>query len=126
MAKPRLLVLDDEKDFREYIRKVGEGMGCEVTVASDADDFKRKYHRCAPTVIVLDIVMPDVDGIELGRYLAAQRCTATVIFVSGYHPRYVKAAKLLGEVNGLASVRMLTKPVRLSVLREALRSASRV
>jgi YesN/AraC family two-component response regulator len=68
---------------------------------------------------VLDIIMPDVDGIELVQWLGERNCQAKVIVVTGYNPLYSEAAGPLGEAQGL-TVTTLLKPVSLADLRVAL------
>ena len=63
----RLLVVDDEKEFGAFVQKVAEPMGYEVVVTADGNDFKRKYDDFDPTVVVLDMVMPVMDGYATAR-----------------------------------------------------------
>lgn len=77
---------------------------------------------CAPTVIVIvmDVVMPEVDGIELVQWLAQEKCQAKILIVTGYNPHYADAAKRLVSAGDLPSVQTLTKPISLADLRAAL------
>ena len=61
----RLLVVDDEVDFCEFVRKVGEMNDFEVTTLADAKPFQETYRKIKPLRIVLDIVMPGLDGFDL-------------------------------------------------------------
>ena len=123
MLKRRVLVIDDELEFAAIVRKVAEELGCEVTVASDAGAFKTSYAAMPPEVIVLDIVMPDVDGIELVQWLIEQGCRADIVVVTGHNPNYARAAKTLAEARGSMRVRVLEKPAKLAELRAALSRA---
>ncbi len=120
MTDKRLLVVDDEPEFGEFVRKVAAGAGFEVEVTSDAAAFKKVYDAFDPTVIVLDVVMPEVDGMELVQWLAERKSTVHLIVVTGYNPKYSELARKLGEARGLRSVTNLAKPVALSKLRAAL------
>ena len=125
MTAKRLLVVDDEPDFRELVRKVAVDLGFAVEEASDAAAFKGAHDTFAPTVVVVDIVMPEVDGTELVRWMAERRSTAHIVVVTGYDPKYAELAKKLGEAMGLRSILSLTKPVALADLRAALESGGR-
>ena len=71
-------------------------------------------------MIVMDMVMPEMDGNELVLWLVEQRYAANLIIITGYNPDYAKDARLLAEFKGLRSVITLTKPIRVARLREAL------
>lgn len=120
MTRERLLVVDDEPDFAAFVRRVAESQGLEVRVTLSARDFKAVYPGFDPTVIVMDIVMPELDGIELMQWLVQNRCAARIIIMSGYSPEYAKAAELIAQVRGALSVVSLQKPVPLATLEAAL------
>jgi DNA-binding NtrC family response regulator len=122
-AGKQLLVIDDEPDFADIVRSVGEQLGFAVTLASNADDFKRCYADLAPAAIVLDMVMPGTDGIQLVGWLAGNGCAALVVVVSGFNPLYTKAAKAIAEAKAPMRVETLQKPVKLDDLRAVLLSA---
>jgi len=119
MTGPRLLVIDDEAEFCEYVRKVAADMGFDAEAATRPQDFIDAYNRAAPDAIVLDIVMPEVDGIELLNWLVDQGYAGEVIVVTGYNPRYADLTKMIGEAKGM-TINTMTKPVNLSDLRAAL------
>jgi DNA-binding response OmpR family regulator len=120
MSGERILVIDDEADFLTFVRRVALQLDFEVEVTTDADAFKQIYARFNPTVIVLDIVMPRTDGIELIRWLADMGCTARIVVISGFDPNYSKMAQTLGSGVGLASIVRLQKPVSVANLKRAL------
>ncbi len=102
MAAKRLLIVDDEPRFAAFVERVASRLGQR------------------PDTIVLDMVMPDIDGNELILWLVDQRCRADIIIITGYHPDYAVNARLLAEMKGLRSVLTLSKPVSISRLRAAL------
>lgn len=119
MTDQRVLVIDDEPDFAIFVRRVGEGLGCNVIVAPNADEFKKLYASFNPTIIVLDIIMPDTDGLELVRWLADNGARAKIVTVSGFNPIYGSLATRIGAIHGL-SLTSLSKPVALDDLRKVL------
>ncbi len=122
--KPRrLLVIDDEPEFRKFVRRVAEGLEFEVQDVGDGQGFKKIYQKFDPSVIVLDIVMPEVDGIELLQWLGDEGCLARILLISGYNPLYPKTARVLAEAKGLVSLTTMSKPVKLAELRAALSDA---
>jgi CheY-like chemotaxis protein len=120
MSEKRLLVIDVEPEFGELVRKVAVGLGYEVRVTTQGRAFQEAYHALRPTTIVMDMVMPEMDGNELVLWLMEQQYDAHLIIITGYSPDYARDARALAEFNGLRSVQTLTKPIGLARLREAL------
>jgi len=119
-GEQRLLVVDDEPEFGEFVRKVATDLGYEVQVTTDGHAFQRVYQELRPNTIVLDMVMPEIDGNELVLWLMKQGYASDLIIITGYSPDYASDAKRLAEYKGLRSVRTLTKPIRLAKLRAVL------
>jgi len=116
MTTKRMLIVDDEPDFLVVVRRVAERLGFEVESMTHGRDFKQAYARFDPTVVILDMIMPDVDGIELIEWLASVQSKAQIIIISGFTPIYAKTAMTLGEAKGLLSISRLAKPVSLAAL----------
>jgi CheY-like chemotaxis protein len=119
--KKRLLVVDDEPGFREFIQEAAAGLGLEVETAVNGASAREVYAAFKPDIILLDIVMPEVDGIEFTRWLASQKTTSRVILVTGYNPHYAESAGKLATALGLPSIKFLTKPLRPATLAEVLK-----
>jgi EAL domain-containing protein (putative c-di-GMP-specific phosphodiesterase class I)/FixJ family two-component response regulator len=114
-----ILVIDDQRDFSELISAKAESMGIPCTATSDATTF---LNSLTPdiTLIVLDLIMPDVDGIELLRLLAKRECRAGIVLMSGVSKRVMETAQQVAQSLGLAIVGHLQKPFRLTELGEML------
>jgi len=65
MAKTRVLVIDDEAQIRRALRGIFEARGYVVDVAEDARGALDALMNVTPDVVVLDLSLPDIDGIEL-------------------------------------------------------------
>jgi CheY-like chemotaxis protein len=120
MNERHLLVLDDEPEFAEYVRHVATNLGYEVQVASNGRTFQKLYHELQPSVIILDMVMPEMDGNEIVLWLTQQGYDASLIIISGYSLDYASDAKRLAEFKGLNSVTALSKPISVAELRSVL------
>jgi len=120
MSERRLLIVDDEPDFGDFVRKVAEGAGYEVTVTTGGKQFMEVYDDVDPTAIVLDVVMPGIEGTELVQWLAARHSGAKVIIITGFHHDYAALAGKLGKIRGLGSVTTLAKPISAAQLRAVL------
>ena len=123
MHDQRLLICDDEPAFGRLIKNVAEELGYVVCVTTDGYAFIDAYDSFKPTIIVLDMIIPGMDGNELVLWLADKRCSARLIIITGYTPDYATHAKVLAEYKGLRPVITLHKPVEISELRAALGSS---
>lgn len=121
MVRPKLLVMDDEAMFCEFVEEVALDLGCEVRLLTNSGKFTEAFKEFMPDIIILDMVMPEFDGTEITRWLASEKYTGKLVMVSGYNPQFSKIAKLLGELGGLNKVERLSKPVRLEELRRILK-----
>ena len=120
MTSQRLLIIDDDPEFGQFVRNVAEEMDFEVRVTTQAPHFKEAYGAFDPMVIVLDVIMPGTDGIELVNWLADRHYRGKLIIVTGFTPQYAKMASTLSAVQGMTSVTALYKPVDLAKLQAAL------
>jgi YesN/AraC family two-component response regulator len=73
-----------------------------------------------PDIIVLDIVMPKMDGFELVQWSAAQQSVARIIIVTGCNPHYAKMIQNIGTAHGILSITSLVKPIAITDLKAAL------
>lgn len=65
MSASYILVVDDERDIRELVKEILEDEGYEVSVADSGEAARRARRERRPDLILLDIWMPDIDGITL-------------------------------------------------------------
>jgi FixJ family two-component response regulator len=81
-----ILVVDDESAMRNLIEIVLQGQGWSVRTAGGAEDAMDTIRAAAqpPAVVVCDVLMPGVDGLELTRRMCARVPSLSVIFISGH------------------------------------------
>ncbi|AFJ03085.1 Nitrogen assimilation regulatory protein NtrX [Methylophaga frappieri] len=82
--KPLILVVDDEPDIRHLIRDILEDEAYRVTVASNGEEAREAFINHQPQLILLDIWMPDIDGISLLKEFKQQNSQISVIMMSGH------------------------------------------
>lgn len=76
MSRGRVLIVDDDKEFREELRETLDLSGYEVIEVEDARAVQNTASRTSPDVIVLDLKMDDMNGFEVAEEL--KRFTTTV------------------------------------------------
>ena len=113
--RPRLLVVDDEADNREFFAETGDLAGYAVASLGDVRELESALQP-APDVILLDLIMPHLDGIEVIRELARAGCRSRLILVSGCERRVLQAALRLAQGFGLDVLGELQKPVSVAAL----------
>ncbi len=117
----RVLIVDDEPPARVRLRRMLEEIP-DVTVAGEAANGLEALELCArlgPDVVLLDVRMPGMDGIEAARHLGTLGDPPAVIFTTAYDEHAVEAFEA-------QAVGYLLKPVRQEKLARALHRAARV
>lgn len=118
--KGRVLILDDDDAVGETIGFVAEAAGMDARAVSTPTDFFRLVDEWQPTHIVLDLIMPEMDGVEIMRHLAARRTNAGIVILSGVGSRVLDAARRAASEKGLHIIGVLPKPISPSALQAYL------
>jgi CheY-like chemotaxis protein len=93
----RLLVVDDHVEITDLIREIAETEGYDVHALNQSSQFFDQFEKIDPDVVCIDIHMPDVDGIEILRWLSSHGSSARIIILSGGDPLFTKVAERIGE-----------------------------
>ncbi|MGJ3258754.1 MAG: response regulator [Rhodospirillales bacterium] len=120
MSKPCLLIVDDEPDMIEFVIDVAEDMGFSCVSADSAKECLTLFKSIHPAGIVLDVIMPDMDGIELVNELAKLNCTAPIIAMSGYQKMYLELLETLAGEQNAVVLGTLSKPFQAKQLQNLL------
>src|SRR3972149_1952085 len=119
-TQPTLVVIDDEPDLCEFVAEVAKLEGFDPIAISDAPSIAAIV-GADPEVIVLDLNMPDMDGVGILRRCAERGCRARFILMSGFDRKVLDAASQLAVAHRLAVAGILEKPVRAAELQELSR-----
>jgi EAL domain-containing protein (putative c-di-GMP-specific phosphodiesterase class I) len=117
MPNRRVLILDDDIDVGQTIQWMAESLGFEAECVTHPYEFFAKLTQFVPDIITIDLVMPELDGIEIMRVLAERKCQAKIIISSGMGTRVLDAAKRSASEHGLDIVGIISKPISSSALR---------
>lgn len=118
-ASPWVAIIDDEKLVAETMATAAAQLGCRVNTMTSVEELLEGDHL-SYDVIVLDLNMPKVDGIQCLRRLAQRGCGARIILTSGYDSRVLETAVQYGQGLELDMLGAIEKPFRISVLRNLL------
>ncbi len=112
MTNARILVVDDENDIRELVREILSEEGYVVETAANAAEARASCARQAPDLVLLDIWMPDTDGISLlHEWQQSQALTAPVVMMSGHG-----TVETAVEATRLGAIDYIEKPLSLAKL----------
>jgi two-component system nitrogen regulation response regulator NtrX len=112
MTSPHILVVDDEADIRGLLKEILSEEGYEVDVAANAAQARAARARQIPDLVLLDIWMPDVDGITLLReWSAAAADGCPVVMMSGH-----STVETAVEATRLGAFDFVEKPLSLAKL----------
>lgn len=113
MPKDSILVIDDDPDTIEFLRIVFNVRGREITGAHTGSEGLRLAHERPFDLILVDVMMPDIDGYDVCRQLRADPATAAIPIVI-----LTARSSLVDQTLGLeaGADRFLIKPVGISIL----------
>ncbi|HMJ26530.1 MAG TPA: response regulator [Pyrinomonadaceae bacterium] len=118
--KPIVFVVDDDISVRESLELLVKFAGWQPEKFASAGEFLEHPRTTIPSCLVLDISLPDLNGLELQKLIASERTDMPIIFITGHGdvPMTVQAMKG-------GAVEFLTKPFDDEVLLNAIRHAIR-
>lgn len=123
MSRSKVLVLDDDLLTGVTMQRIIASGGYEARTATDAVRFFLFNEEWKPDVIVLDLVMPDMDGMQILAELASRSCDSAIIITSGVGKNLLDSAKHSALEQGLNVIGILAKPFNAATLKNMLDAA---
>ncbi len=122
MSKPSVLVVEDDRSHADVLKYNLEQAGYEVTIAHDGMDGLRRAQLKVPDVVILDLMLPEIDGLEVCRRLRASAATQNVLILM-----LTDKAEETDEVVGFAvgADDYVTKPFKVKALLERIKALMR-
>lgn len=119
MSQAQVLVVDDEPDIRQLVQEILEDEGYSVRTAQDGESARLIYAQQKPDLVLLDVWMPDVDGISLLKeWSAAGKLESQVVIMSGHG-----TLETAVEATRLGAFDFIQKPLSLAKLLATVRKA---
>src|SRR5437762_1962177 len=115
---PIVFVVDDDISVRESLEALIRFVGWQPETFASAEEFLARSRPLAPSCLVLDVSLPELNGLELQKLIATDRIDMPIIFITGHGdiPMTVQAMKA-------GAVEFLTKPIDDDALLSAIRHA---
>lgn len=115
----RILVVDDDEKILQSIKDVLEHRQYEICIAKTGREGLKQFEMVNPNLVITDIIMPDMEGIELIKSIKKKNKNIPIIAMSGdiVGQRFLRASRLLGAID------TLQKPFTGKQLEEKISSA---
>jgi CheY-like chemotaxis protein len=98
-----ILIVDDEKAVQKYFEQILVDAGYEVLLASNGKTAMAMLQAFHPDLVLLDLVMPELDGIEMIKSIRSDELGMKIVAISGaFGGQFLEVAKLLGADTTLA------------------------
>ena len=117
-SRPLVRVVDDEQTIQALFERIGALAGCEVETHGSGRELLAALDDARPGCLVIDLVLPDLTGLEVLEEVARRRCQLPVVFMSGM----AKVGEAVAALK-LGSVDFLEKPFEVSAMVAALQRA---
>src|ERR1700733_4678251 len=114
-ATQRILVIDDDDVICDLVSATAQAIGLQCTTTTAPTSFLKNLTPHT-TLVLLDLMMPEVDGIELLRLLATRQCKAGIVLMSAACKRTIEATEQFARDLGLTIVCHLEKPFNITEL----------
>lgn len=124
MQQNAILIVDDDPSICEFISKVCSKSGFQPVVADNPQDFAKAINNRSLLLVITDLQMPKLDGIEFMRLLSKLRTDVPVVILSGFDPRVLHTAEAFGRSVGLTVVEALQKPLSVAALTAVLKNVA--
>ena len=111
----KILLVDDEKDIRDVLYLPLTDMGYEVFMAEDGNEALSVFEEAQPTIVLTDIKMPGMDGIELLQQIKRENPETEVVMITGHGDMDLAIESLKNE-----AADFITKPINVNALEIAL------
>jgi len=119
--EPTVFIVDDDEAIVKSLSDVIELIGLEVKSFTSGSQFLKAYKPSGPACLILDVIMPDMSGLELQKHMTAADITLPTIIISGHSD--VRTAV---ESMKLGAIEFLEKPFHVQELCDNIHKAIRI
>jgi len=118
IVTPTVFIVDDDNAIRESLEDLIADAGWQAELCSSAQEFLARPRPLGPSCLILDVSLPDLNGLELQKRIGADRVEMPIIFITGHGDIPMSVQAMKG-----GAVEFLTKPLVPQVLLNAIQAA---
>ncbi len=108
----RILIVDDQVGLTRVIGMVAKQAGFEPMIVNAPQDAIQAFLDFRPQFVMVDMIMPEMDGIDVLNQILLTQEPTRVILTSGYGNAYLRLGKAVAEFHDMSKVSVLRKPFR--------------
>jgi DNA-binding response OmpR family regulator len=106
----KLLIIDDDDDLRGLLADIARDAGYLVASIGEGRAAMQTVADFQPQCIVMDLSLPDYDGVDVLRDLAEEGCAVPIVLISSHRERFLDEVGRLADARGLSIAGTLRKP----------------
>jgi two-component system response regulator MtrA len=117
---PKILIIDDEPGIAKIVRMTAQKLGMECRSLTDSVGAVEVFKEYRPDVVLLDMIMPGKDGIDVLNDMLATGIPTRIALISGYGDGYLRLAERVAVFHHSKELPILRKPFRTAELVDLL------
>ncbi|HET7884177.1 MAG TPA: response regulator [Acetobacteraceae bacterium] len=119
MAK-KLLVIDDQSGITKVVEMIARQLGLQTKALNSSAEATETFMAYRPDVLMLDMIMPEKDGIDVLNEILLTGIPVKVVLTSGFSESYLRLAEGVAKFHDHPDVSVLRKPFRREELKQLL------
>lgn len=116
----KLLVIDDDAGIAKVIGMTAKQLGLEFQTVHSPREAIERFTAYRPDIVILDLIMPEKDGIDVLHEILASGIPSKIILSSGYGDAYLRLAQGVAHFHDAGQLAVLPKPFRRRELMDLL------
>ena len=119
----KMLIVDDDPPILGFLAGIGKSCGYEVETSETGRNLAERVAETSPDFIILDLIMPKLDGIEVLREMSEKNIKAQILLISGFDPDLLSRARSLARAWRLDVVDTMEKPLDADLIIACLKAS---
>lgn len=117
---PKLMVVDDQAGITRIVSRAAADLGFDTKEVNDANLATEAFIAFKPDILVLDLIMPGKDGLDILNEVLVVDPALKLVLISGHGETYLRLGRAVSKFHRESDVHTLQKPFRADALRDVL------